>query len=222
MSYERSRPQTPAPAPGSIQNNNATGMSAPGNTTPHLRQGTDIFMGGQSQGGTRPPTPFQQPNASVPATPPDLFLVTRSSPPIPQSLWENFQPGQLFPDDSGISYLSPPNHNSNSALDPQLASPSMPLSQHSMNQHMQNQMQGTSPIPTSGMQSTGIPQQPAWPSPFDIDPNGTMGPGSSPEDTWSNSSADKIVPTTLNVEDWFNFFGLTGELGTLGEDGAPI
>jgi hypothetical protein len=98
----------------------------------------------------------------------------------------------------------------------------MPLSQHSMNQHMQNQMQGTSPIPTSGMQSTGIPQQPAWPSPFDIDPNGTMGPGSSPEDTWSNSSADKIVPTTLNVEDWFNFFGLTGELGTLGEDGAPI
>ncbi|RPB03737.1 hypothetical protein L873DRAFT_1826013 [Choiromyces venosus 120613-1] len=224
MSYERSRPQTPAPAPGIIPNNNnnsTAGMSAPGSTTPHLRQGTDIFMGGQSQGGTRPPTPFQQPNMSIPATPPDLYLVTRSSPPISQSLWENFQPGQLFPDDSGISYLSPPNHNSNPALDPQLANPSMPLPQHSMNQHMQSQMQGTSPI-MSGIQNTGMPQQHTWSGPFDIDPNGAIGSGSSPEDTWSNSSADKIVPTTLNVEDWFNFFGLAGELGTLGENGTPI
>ncbi|PWW74338.1 hypothetical protein C7212DRAFT_353461 [Tuber magnatum] len=221
MSYERSRPQTPAPAPGGIQNS-AAGMSSLDNTTPHLRQGADIFMGGQSQGGTRPPTPFQQPNMSAPATPPDLYLVTRSSPPISQSLWENFQPGQLFPDDSGISYLSPPNHNSSSALDPQLASPSMPLSQHSMNQHLQGQMQNTSPVPMSGMQNTGMPQQHSWQSPFEIDPNGAMGSGSSPEDTWSNSSTDKIVPTTLNVEDWFNFFGLTGELGTLGENGTPI
>lgn len=204
MSYERSRPQTPAPTPGGIQGNTA-GMSAPGSTTPHLRQGTDIFMGGQSQGGTRPPTPFQQPNMSIPATPPDLYLVTRSSPPIPQSLWENFQPGQLFPDDSGISYLSPPNHNSNSALDPQLASPSMPLSQNSMNQSMQNQMQSTSPISMSSMQNTGMSQQHAWPASFEIDPNGAMGPGSSPEDTWSNSSGEKIVPTALNVEDWYDY-----------------
>jgi len=74
----------------------------------------------------------------------------------------------------------------------------------------------------SGMQNTGMSQQHAWSAPFDIDPNGAMGPGSSPEDTWSNSSGEKIVPTALNVEDWFNFFGLTGELGALGENGAPI
>jgi hypothetical protein len=101
VSYERSRPQTPATTPASSQANTIN-MPAPGVTPPHLRHGVDTFMGGQVQTATRPPTPFQ-PSLSVPATPPDLYLVTRSSPPMPQSLWENFQPGQLFPDDSGIS-----------------------------------------------------------------------------------------------------------------------
>jgi len=33
-----------------------------------------------------------------------------------------------------------------------------------------------------------------------------------PDDVWSNSTVSQgpIVPTTLNVEDWFNFFGLQG------------
>jgi len=34
----------------------------------------------------------------------------------------------------------------------------------------------------------------------------------SSDDTWSNSSkGGPIVPTTLNVEDWFNFFGIHGD-----------
>ena len=77
VSYERSRPQTPAPT---------LSMQAP-NLTPQNRNGSmDTVMGGQSKGNTRPPTPFQ--GLSMPSTPapPDLFLVTRSSPPISQSL----------------------------------------------------------------------------------------------------------------------------------------
>ena len=202
MSYERSRPQTPATVPNNTQSNTVN-MSAPGSTTPHLRQGVDTFMSGHTQTTTRPPTPFQ-PSLSVPVTPPDLFLVTRSSPPISQSLWENFQPGQLFPDDSGVSYLSPPSQHGNPTLDPQLTNQSVSLSRHSMGQHMQGQMQGASPMAMAGVQNTGM-QQHGWPNQFDLDPNGPMGSGSSPEDTWSNCSADRIVPTTLNVEDWYVF-----------------
>ncbi|KAF8533249.1 fungal-specific transcription factor domain-containing protein [Trichophaea hybrida] len=186
MSYERSRPQTPAttPGPNTLSTSDIPSMPAPGSTTPsqHIR---DTFMTGGGGGmpsrtTTRPPTPFN-PSLSVPATPPDLYLVTRSSPPISQSLWENFQPNQLFPDDSGMQ-------------DPQL----------------------------------GFTQ---WPTMHQEDMPG-MTQGSSPDDTWSNSSKGGVVPATLNVEDWyvpsssspspccanadgdrFNFFGLNGELG---------
>lgn len=59
---------------------------------------------------TRPPTPFNPPSFSVPATPPDLYLVTRNSPRISQALWENFLPDQLFPEGSGVVGMqnSPP------------------------------------------------------------------------------------------------------------------
>jgi hypothetical protein len=52
---------------------------------------------------TRPTTPFN-PSLSVPATSPELYLVTAPDTHISQSAWENFQPHQLFPDDSGLSY----------------------------------------------------------------------------------------------------------------------
>lgn len=185
VSYERSRPQTPAPQnPVPMQGVVQPGTITPGRQVPQ----SDTFMGSSNipTGGTRPPTPFNSSiNMSVPpGTPPDLYLVTRSSPPISQSLWENFQPNQLFPDDSGISYLSPSQQNP--ALDPQLTQQGQSLSQHGLSQHLQQQF-------NAGQLGSG------WSGQFDTE----MGQsGSSPEDTWSNSSKGGIVPTTLNVEDW--------------------
>jgi hypothetical protein len=39
-------------------------------------------------------------------------------------------------------------------------------------------------------------------------------------DGWSNSSLANapVVPTTLNVEDWFQFFGINGDMGSMGMD----
>ena len=124
LSYERSRPQTPAP-------------SLPVYAQPITRSSSvDAAMGVQSKGNTRPPTPYQ--GFSVPSTPAplDLYLVTRSSPPISQSLWENFQPNQLFPEDSGMNHYSP---RVGGITDPQIVGvPS--LTQQAINQHMSQGM----------------------------------------------------------------------------------
>ncbi|RPB26000.1 hypothetical protein L211DRAFT_69543 [Terfezia boudieri ATCC MYA-4762] len=200
VSYERSRPQTPAPT---------LSMQAP-NMTPQNRNGSvDMVMGGQSKGNTRPPTPFQ--GLSLPSTPapPDLFLVTRSSPPISQSLWENFQPHQLFPEDSGMNHFSP---QCSGMMDPVIAGV-QDLTQQAINQHMMQQDLGMGSY-------TNHPQQHLWPGEIHLD----AGPqaGSSPDDTWSNSSKGGIVPTMLNVEDWFNYFGLNGEVSTIGAEGNSL
>src|SRR5271156_3973546 len=85
-------------------------------------------MGGtNSRPHTRPPTPFN-PSFSVPATPPDLYLVTRNSPNLSQSVWENFQPDQLFPEGSANvqhSQFSPlqGHHNLDPNLIPQMGMP---------------------------------------------------------------------------------------------------
>lgn len=113
-SYERSRPQTPR--------NESTQQGHPHMGPPlnspqqqHVKSG-DTFMGGaNSRPHTRPATPFN-PSFSVPATPPDLYLVTRNSPNISQSLWENFQPDQLFPESTMSQMASPAAQN----LDPDL------------------------------------------------------------------------------------------------------
>lgn len=213
VSYERSRPQTPAVTPS--RELGAPHLTAPAVTsTPsaHLRQPNDTFMGsGSSRNNTRPPTPFN-PSYSVPASPPELYLVTRNSPPISQSLWENFQPDQLFPDGTNMSI---PHYSSTSQqnLDPQLqlsmqSSPN--LQQHS---HMPGQ-----PLPTRGMRGSQdanpeshLQGMQAGASGLQIPhvmPNQTWsnhfgGDGQSPEDTWSNgSSIGQAVPATLNVEDW--------------------
>ena len=41
-------------------------------------------------------------------------------------------------------------------------------------------------------------------------------------DGWSTSSIGNapVAPTTLNVEDWFQFFGINGELAGMSMDGA--
>ncbi|KAJ6161330.1 Cutinase transcription factor 1 alpha [Penicillium chermesinum] len=106
VSYERSRPQTPAVTPSRELN-----QPQPGQTSPMQPRGPHDPLGGpaNSRGNTRPTTPFNA-QFSLPATPPDFFLVTRNSPNLSPSLWENFQPDQLFPDGTAIfpELASPP------------------------------------------------------------------------------------------------------------------
>lgn len=189
VSYERSRPQTPAATPSrELGQPNAALMGSL-----NVRQSTDAFMG-SSRSNTRPPTPFN-PSYSIPATPPDLYLVTRESPHISQNLWENFQPDQLFPESTNIALPPFPTQQN---LDPQLQmsqiQPSSML-QPSMQSHQQGASRNMQDV--AGMsQMPGMQQQaPAWQGPF---------PGDSPEDNWSSSSRGQgpVVPTALNVEDW--------------------
>lgn len=211
-SYERSRPQTPSATPARELPQNPLSMGAPTISSPNARQNPDTFMGGtNSRPQTRPATPFN-PSFSVPATPPDLYLVTRNSPNLSQSIWENFQPDQLFPEGSGSmqqTQFSPPQTSQN--LDPNLMS-------HMVPPQMQNPGQGTQPPPRMGPAGMGGSpiqggmlqpgtttagyqvQQSMWQGGFDQ----TMADAQShsPSDTWSNGSA-QAVPTTVNVEDWF-------------------
>ncbi|KAB5535326.1 fungal-specific transcription factor domain-containing protein [Coniochaeta sp. 2T2.1] len=219
-SYERSRPQTPSMAlkPDPAQQQHQTAMPPP--ITSPRQQNTDTFMGGTaSRPHTRPATPFN-PSFSLPTTPPDLYLVTRNSPNLSQAVWENFQPDQLFPESASMpayTQISPPAQHQN--LDPGLMA-------HLQSQGMQPQQFGGGQA--QGMGKQGSPQsnhnmlQPGlgayhnqqggnvWQGGFgDTMPDVT---GHSPSDSWSTGSAGgQPVPSTLNVEDWFQFFGINGE-----------
>ncbi|PQE31280.1 cutinase transcription factor 1 alpha protein [Rutstroemia sp. NJR-2017a WRK4] len=235
-SYERSRPQTPSQTPSRDLGYSAS-MPAPPITSPNQnqnptqRQNQDTFMGGSSsRPQTRPATPFN-PSYSVPATPPDLYLVTRNSPNLSQSIWENFQPDQLFPEGSANmnhNQFSPPNNHPN--LDPtlmsQMGAPQQPTPNQNQSSQLPQRMQrgqpgmSGSPIQGGGMLPSGLSNygmgQGVW--------QGFEQPmhdqGHSPSDTWSNGSA-QAVPTTLNVEDWFQFFGINGDLSGMNGD-APL
>ncbi|KZF25469.1 hypothetical protein L228DRAFT_244314 [Xylona heveae TC161] len=241
VSYERSRPQSPTmvssrepsqqqQAQPQPQHQNPLSMAAPPQTASHIRQGGDTFMGGgTSATNTRPPTPFN-PSYSIPPTPPDLYLVTRNSPPISQSLWENFQPDQLFPAESNIS-LSQFSPQVNPIIDPQLSQTQPGSIQTPVMQphHQQTPQPGAVPIPMQGQAGSSLQglhgfnagaastmSSQAWPPGYD----GVMGenPGASPDDSWStgSSAAGVGVPATLNVEDWFHFLGINGDLNGMG------
>ena len=224
VSYERSRPQTPAVTPSRDLGQPPLMAAPPNNTSPALRTSADAYMGaGSSRSNTRPPTPFN-PSFSVPATPPDLFLVTRNSPPISQSLFENFQPDQLFPEGTGANISVPSwNASPNQQIDPTITQQRTPagigMSQQGLVQQMQlNQQQmqqqqqqnqasklpGGPQSPMQGMQGGVGTLGYGWPNQFDTGFGGmTGGDMGSPEDSWSNSSKGQAaVPTTLNVEDW--------------------
>jgi hypothetical protein len=176
-------------------------------------------MGGtNSRPHTRPPTPFN-PSFSVPATPPDLYLVTRNSPNLSQSIWENFQPDQLFPEGSAnmqTNQFSPPQPHHN--LDPNLMShmnmgqqvphpgQSSQLPQRMRGQPGQPGMGGSPPMLNPGQPSQPVHapagyqvHQNVWQGGFD--PHMQDPQGHSPSDTLSNASA-QAVPMTMNVEDW--------------------
>ncbi|KAI9892495.1 MAG: Transcriptional activator of fatty acid utilization [Vezdaea aestivalis] len=220
VSYERSRPQTPAPpASRDLPVQLPTSMAAPPTSTagpsPPYRgpiQGGDAFMGGPggiSRPETRPPTPFNPSSYTIPATPPDLYLVTRNSPPISQSLYENFQPDQLFPEGTGANIAVPmfsPGlaQSAPGPLDPQLAGVGgIPgLSPQQQQQQLANQMQMGQGSPLQGL---NMPLGFQFAPTVGYDATQGMGQGmdlGSPDETWSNSSKVGAVPNTLNVEDW--------------------
>ncbi len=192
-SYERSRPQTPSAV-------NKTDGGSGGNQaslSPTQRPANDTFMGGtSSRPQTRPATPFN-PSFSVPATPPDLYLVTRNSPNISQSLWENFQPDQLFPDSTGIPNISP--SQTHQSIDPSgmgQVPGGVPPPQFQHRSSGQGNSNGNGIMPVPGFATHAN----MWQNNFD--PSGQDGQGQSP-DSWSTgSAAGQPVPTTLNVEDW--------------------
>ena len=215
-SYERSGSQTPNLA--AKADTLPSVMPPPAMASPNTRNtGGDAFMGGTaSRPQTRPATPFN-PSFSVPATPPDLYLVTRNSPNLSQAVWENFQPDQLFPENSALPvYVSP--SQAHQTLD---ASVMAQMQSHNLqdsgpgNQFAQGlPKRGAAGSPLQG-QSVLMPgaelggssfqnQQPnaannMWQTGFEA----PMMDGPSPSDSWSSGSAPGVpVPSTLNLEDW--------------------
>ena len=224
-SYERSRPQTPSHA-SKAEPGTASTMLPP-LTSPNVntnnnnhRHNTDTFMGGTaSRPQTRPATPFN-PSFSVPATPPDLYLVTRNSPNLSQAIWENFQPDQLFPDSAHMPpfpHMSPPPPQ-HQGLDPAMVAQ---MQSSSLGGGGQPPLGGAgSPLQSHNVllggfqpQAQQAPQQQQaqpgmnggnlWQANFDGMGGGLGVEGQSPSDSWSNSSTQgQPVPSTLNVEDW--------------------
>ncbi|GIC94826.1 CeGAL family transcription factor [Aspergillus udagawae] len=228
VSYERSRPQTPAVTP-SRELGQPPGISVP-QGSPTAPQHT---MPGNSRSNTRPTTPFNG-HFSLPATPPDLFLVTRTSPNLSPSLWENFQPDQLFPDGTAIfpELASPQNHTVDPQLQMQPQLQSQGMQQRPMMVNQTPQMPGrnlSSPELMSGLppgmglqggqpqQMFGLENQHGWPMQGLEPPLNAAGmDNTSQDDNWSSSSrSGPTAPTTLNVEDWFQFFGINGSFGEM-------
>ncbi|KAF2141525.1 uncharacterized protein K452DRAFT_319116 [Aplosporella prunicola CBS 121167] len=230
VSYERSRPQTPAVTPSRDLQPQIPTMTA---ASPDMtRQNRDAFMG-PSRSGTRPTSPFN-PSYSYPGTPPDLFLVTRDTPNLSQDIWQNFQPDQLFPADTNLSFPTISPTQQHSIVDPQLSgqmsmhaqNPAPPrVSQQSPQQILASQPQ---PLPSNGgamsmpAQSMHQADANAW---AQLDMANTQQQQQQQQqqhakhqqqqqhaqqvgndETWSNSSRGQpIAPTTLNVEDWYVF-----------------
>ncbi len=219
-SYERSRPQTPSLTSRSESTPQTMGRTS--TTSPHSRQADAFMGGGSSRPQTRPTTPFI-PAFSVPATPPDLYLVTRNSPNLSQSVWENFQPDQLFPESSipVFPQVSPsPSHQN---VDPALMA--QMNAQMAANQ-AQNQFGSRMPMNKSGMSGAGgasgggspltsntnllqpgIPsfqgQQPPSPNMWQTGFDSTLPDSQSPDSWGSGSAQGQPVPQGLNVEDWY-------------------
>lgn len=209
MSYERSRPQSPAATPGREGQPQTTQQSLPtisASSPPH-RHTTDAFMGRH----TRPTTPFN--TYSYPGTPPELFLHTRQSPKISDDLWQNYGPEQLFPPEANGMFpmQSPTQAMVDPALRSQAPQPPTSFAPHTMAQH--------SPITT--MAEAGAQQAPMG---MNFSQNGAewshlhatqpQQQQARSEDQWSNtSSMGPSVPTTLNVGDWFEFFGIPNGAG---------
>ncbi len=129
---------------------------------------------------TRPSSPFT-PTLSGPTSPPqDLYLVTRSEPPIEESLYESFQPTHLFPQDLGLYQQ---------IQQQQAAFQQLPM--------MESLDDGTKVMPqVHSRMGMWHPALSPW--------SGTDG---SPSNVSTNSSCGQAAPTSFNVEDWYQYFG---------------
>ena len=236
MSYERSRPQTPA-IPSSREATAAMPTLATRGNSPEVFR-HDAFMG-VSRATTRPGSPSHGMGMSYPGTPPDLFLVTRDSPTLPIELWNSFQPDQLFPPDANFSMpiFSPPQQAS--FIDPALSGQTSHIPQQSMiPQHnypypasrtpyvppqAPNQQVGLYPPQNhhaSHQQQTQQQVQTAH-QPQHLGDTGmwtqlqlATASAAANEETMSQHSSmsqGPTVPTTLNLDDWCQFYG-AGEL----------
>ncbi|KKZ66291.1 hypothetical protein EMCG_08002 [[Emmonsia] crescens] len=91
-------------------------------------------------------------------------------------------------------------------------SPTMAMhNMHGMGQAMQQQQQ---------QQQQQHPGGGGWPSMQGLDGHmaSTTLDTSSQDDNWSTSSRGQMpIPPTLNVEDWFQFFGINAGMGEMGE-----
>lgn len=206
VSYERSRPQTPAMTPSRDMGPGGA-LPADPHVSPSLNRAEP--SNGLSRGLSRPTTPYH-PGASMPSTPPDLFLVTRNSPTISHEVWNNFQPDQLFPAEAQINFptLSPNNTGTQGGfIDPALAQGPQGQPPNLSSTQFPGAPLGSM---DAGQGGAAGQQQEAW-AQFN-ETNQREGPLGNDE-TWSNSSVSQgpAVPTTLNVEDWFQFFGISGD-----------
>jgi hypothetical protein len=211
MSYERSRPQSPALSP---TQNLPPGSQAPDlhglpnmtASSPVIRHGNDAFMG-RSRPHTRPTTPFN--GFSYPGTPPDFFLHTRGSPKIAEDVWQNYQPDQLFPPET--NQLFPVLSNSPSQqmnVDPALRGGPQFTPQGSNLQSPPGMLPGQQMPMTDGQ---AVPPNMAYNHDPAVWAHLQAQNHQRADDQWSNSSSaggGPIVPTTLNVGDWFEFFGI--------------
>jgi hypothetical protein len=206
VSYERSRPQTPAVTPSREMQPQQPPMPHMTTGSPQMnRQNHDAFMG-PSRSGTRPTTPFN-PSYSYPGTPPDLFLVTRDTPNISQEVWQNFQPDQLFPADTQVNFPV----SNHSLVDPALSQPqNLPMHQqgngNSQTPQQQHQMPSGQQMQTPMGAQAGFDHnnQQAWAQQMEMMSQNQQQHGPQ-DDTWSQSSGGRhapIVPMSLNVDDW--------------------
>jgi len=237
MSYERSRPQTPA-IPSSREATAAMPTLATRGNSPEVFR-HDAFMG-VSRATTRPGSPSHGMGMSYPGTPPDLFLVTRDSPTLPIELWNSFQPDQLFPPDANFSMpiFSPPQQAS--FIDPALSGQTSHIPQQSMmpqhnypypasrtpyvqpqapnqqvglyppqnNHHASHQQQTQHQV-----QTTHQPQHLGDTGMWTQLQMATASAAANEETMSQHSSMSQgpTVPTTLNLDDWCQFYG-AGEL----------
>lgn len=223
MSYERSRPQSPVITPSRDVPATSQGsqQQIPQMTagSPTLRHGTDTFMG-VSGNNTRPTTPSFNTLPWSRLGSPDVFLHTRNSPKISEDLWQNYQPEQLFPPET--NGLFPVTTDSPS----QMVDPALRAQSHSNPQFPAQHPMGT-PQMQQGQQMPMGEGQAGQGMQYHQDPVAwaqlnTMADQSRPDDSWSNSSSTggPIVPTTLNVGDWFEFFGIPNGSDINGLNGA--
>ncbi|KAF3904301.1 hypothetical protein ABW21_db0205784 [Orbilia brochopaga] len=220
MSYERSRPQTPTSSSPSKQHGTRQTTTVHGHRSAQPLAAHPVSASAAPEGPhpnlINPEFSLQQPAPGIPTTPPEFFLVTRSSPPISQSMWENFQPNQLFPEELGNHYseVSPSNQDTasqvtkNPLLDISQQQYAGPLQTPPFKSRDLTQLESSPSMDIDSSQPNNgdIMQNSAWPTKFDVDTS-----MDSPEDSWSNSSSGLAhsAPATLNVEDWYQFFGLS-------------